>query len=320
MAKARPSGNYHDMISENRLRPPRLQQGSRVALIAPAGPLAEERIDLSLERCRSLGLEPVLGAAARKRSGYFAGHDQERTADLQTAIADPSIDAIWALRGGYGTMRLLEHVGFAPLRVRPKAFVGFSDNTTLHLTFFNAGLISFHGPHPGGDFPPETRAAFERVLFYDEPAGRLPLRAQDPAPRTLRAGRARGPLIGGNLSVLAAACGTAGCMQARGCIVFIEDVSEPAYRIDRALTQLLLSGAFVGVAGFAFGRFTEAPPSENDRPIADVLFEFADRLAVPAVLDFPIGHIEHNWTLPVGVPAELDAGAATLAIVEPAVR
>ena len=302
------------------VRPPRLEAGSRVALVAPASPLTPDRIERSLERCRALGLEPVLGNAAHRRAGYFAGNDEERAADLQAALDDPDVDAIWALRGGYGTVRLLEHIDFSRMRARPKPFIGFSDNTTLHLLLFNMGVVSFHGPHPGADFPPETRAAFERVLFDDRPAEFLPTRATDPSPRCLRPGIARGRLIGGNLSLLAAAAGTDACLQARGDIVFIEDVGEAAYRVDRALAQLYRSGAFVGVTGFAFGRFTETPESENDRPVDEVLLEMADRLSVPAAIDFPIGHVEHNWTLPVGVPAELDAATATLRIIEPAVR
>lgn len=307
------------MSMESRVRPPRLQPGSRIALVAPAGPLFPDRIERSLQRCRDMGLDPVLGRSAGARAGYLAGSDEERAADMQAAIDDDSIDAIWALRGGYGTVRLLERLNAARLRERPKAFIGFSDNTTLHLMFFNAGLVSFHGPHPGGDFPPETHAAFERVLFHAEPAGRLPVRGEDPAPQTLRAGTARGALIGGNLSLLASACGTDACMQARGCIVFVEEVGEPAYRVDRMLQQLHRSGAFVGVTGFAFGRFTETPVSENDRPVHELLLETAERLNVPAVIDFPFGHIDHNWTLPVGAEAVLDAGAATLEITERAV-
>jgi muramoyltetrapeptide carboxypeptidase len=297
-----------------------LKEGSRIALVAPAGPVTEEKIEISLERCRSLSLEPVLGAAVRKRLGYLAGSDAERAADLQNALDDDSIDGVWALRGGYGTVRLLEHLDLARLREKPKAYIGFSDNTTLHLAFFNAGVVSFNAPHPGADFPAETREAFERVLFRDAPAGRLPLRASDPTPRTLRAGCARGPLVGGNLSILAAACGTSACLQSRGCIVFIEDVGEAAYRIDRALMQLLNAGSLNGAVGLAFGRFSEAPPSDGGRDIDDVLLEFAERLNVPAVVDFPIGHIEHNWTIPVGVMAELDAESASLEILESAVQ
>jgi muramoyltetrapeptide carboxypeptidase len=305
---------------EERVRPARLRNGSRVALVAPAGPVTDERIEISLERCRELGLEPVLGKSARERTGYFAGKDGQRAADLQHAFDDDSIDAIWALRGGYGAIRLMPHLNFSRVRERPKAFIGFSDNTTLHLALFNAGAVSFHGPHPGADFPAETRQSFEAVLFGAAPAGQMPLRASDPAPACLRAGVARGPLIGGNLALLAAACGTDSCLQARGCIVFIEDVSEAVYRIDRALMQLYASGAFVGVAGFAFGRFTDIPRCNNDRPVVEVLHEIAERLRVPAVYDLPIGHIEHNWTIPIGVVAELDADAAALSIVQPAVR
>lgn len=279
-----------------------------------------ERITASIEVCRSLGLEPVLGDHAAERWGYLAGTDQDRAADLQHAIDDPSIDAIWALRGGYGTVRLLEHVDFERLREQPKAYIGFSDNTTLHLALLQHGLVSFHGPHPGGDFPPETRAAFERVLFHAEPAGMLPLRTADPAPRTMRKGVARGALVGGNLSILAAACGTSACLRAKGCIVFIEEVGEDAYRVDRAMVQLYRAGAFEGAVGFAFGRFSGTPINENDRPVDDVLLEFADRVNLPAAIDFPFGHIEHNWTLPVGIAAELNADNATLNLLEPAVE
>jgi muramoyltetrapeptide carboxypeptidase len=301
------------------VRPPQLRAGSRVALVAPAGPLTSERIVRSVERCRQLGLDPILGTHVHQRTGYFAGTDAERAADLQAAIDDDGIDAVWALRGGYGTVRLLDSIDLSGMREKPKPFIGFSDNTTLHLTLFNMGVVSFHGPHPGAEFPDETRACFERVLFHAEPAGCLPVRPTDPAPSCLRPGSARGRLVGGNLSLLAAACGTDACMQARGDIVFMEDVGEAAYRVDRALAQLYRSGAFVGVAGFAFGRFTDTPDSENDRPVAEVLLELADRLGVPAAIDFPVGHIEHNWTLPLGVSAELDASAATLRIVESAV-
>lgn len=305
---------------ETPARPPHLRAGSRIALVAPAGPLSEDRIAVAVERCRALGLEPVLGRSAHNRTGYLAGTDAERATDLQIAINDDSIAAIWALRGGYGTVRLLNHVDFKLLRQRPKPFIGFSDNTTLHLNLFNSGIVSFHGPHAGGDFPPETREGFERVLFHPAAAHQLPLRPGDPSPRTLRPGQAHGPLIGGNLSLLAAACGTSACMQARGCIVFMEEVGEPAYRIDRMFEQLIQSGAFVGIAGFAFGRFSEMVPSENDRAVEEILLEVADRLQVPAVVDFPVGHVEHNWTLPLGVVADLNASEATLDILEPAVR
>ncbi len=301
------------------MKPPRLAPGSRVALVAPAGPVTEERVTGALERCARLQLEPVLGAAARERAAYFAGPDALRAADLQWAIDADDIDAIWALRGGYGAMRLLPIVDFTPLLARPKALVGFSDITALHLVLLRAGLVSFHGPHPEADVAPTTDECFRRVLFEAEPAGVLPLPVGAERPATLLSGVAEGPLVGGNLSMLSATCGTPGAMTAEGKIVFIEEVGEAGYRVDRMLTQLRLAGALDGAVGLAFGQFSEVPPYAYDRPMDQVLREAAEMLGIPAVLGLPIGHVRDNWTLPLGIRARLDAGAGALALLEGAV-
>ena len=311
---------YTDLVDDiNFLRPPRLQAGSRVALIAPAGPVTEERIAASAARCESLGLVPVIGNNALGREAYLAGEDAARALDVMWAFSDSDIDAVWALRGGYGTMRLHNLLDFETIARARKPYIGFSDNTYVHLMLARRGVVSFHGPHAGADFPPETEAALLRVLFGDAPAGMLPIRADDPAPRTIASGLAAGKLIGGNLSLLAALCGTPAQMQSEGCIVFIEDVGEALYRMDRCFTQLDISGALNGVRGFAFGRFTEPADESSEDDVARLLGRVAARYDVPAVMNFPIGHIEHNWTVPVGVRAALDADACTLDIVEPAV-
>ncbi len=301
------------------IKPPRLAPGSRVALIAPAGPVTEERIAGALARCAQLELEPVLGASARERAAYFAGPDALRAADLQWAISDDGIDAIWALRGGYGAMRLLPLVDFSPLPARPRALIGFSDITALHLALLRAGLVSFHGPHPEADVAPATDECFRRVLCRAEPAGVLPLPAGAERPATLRGGVAEGPLVGGNLSMLSGTCGTPGAMTAEGKVVFIEEVGEAGYRVDRMLTQLRLAGALDGAVGLAFGQFSEVPPYAYDRPMDQVLREAAELLGIPAVLGLPIGHVRDNWTLPLGIRARLDAGAGTLELLESAV-
>ena len=298
--------------------PRALTPGARVALVAPAGPLAPDRIEISLARCRDLGLEPVLFPAAAGRHRFLAGTDEARLGDLQAAFADPSIDAIWALRGGYGTVRLLGKLDLGRQRKAPIPYIGFSDHTTIHARHAALGVVSFHGPHPGGDFPEETRASFVRTLFRPEPAGVLDTRPQDPPAQTLVGGRAEAPLIGGNLSLLASLCGTPDAVPAGGHILFLEDVGEPAYRVDRMLHQIERSGMTEGIVALAFGRFSDAPDEEL-HPVADALLEFAERHRVPAVRDLPFGHVEHNCTLPVGVRARLDADAATLEIVEPAV-
>jgi len=296
-------------------RPARLAPGARMALIAPAGPVDAARIDAALEQCARLGLEPVLGRSARRRYGYLAGEDEARLADLNDALRDERVDAIWALRGGYGTMRLLPRLDLSPLLARPRAFIGFSDNTALHLALDRLGLVSFHGPHAGAAFPAPAEDAFRRVLFRAEPAGAI---AAEPA-RTLVAGAAEGTLIGGNLALLAALAGTPYALRAAGRVVVIEDVGEPAYRIDRALTQLLLAGCLHGAAAIAFGRFDECADPEPGRPLDALLRERVAGLLVPVLSGLPVGHIDDNRCLPFGVRARLDADVGTLTILEPAV-
>lgn len=296
------------------IRPPRLRAGARVALVAPAGPMADERIDIALDRCRRFGLEPVLGEAARSRHReYLAGSDELRRDDLRRAFTDPEIDAVWALRGGYGTMRLLADLDLSGLALAPRAYIGFSDNTAVHLALHTRGVVSFHGPHAGGDATDLTELVMQRVLWNDRAAGVLPLPDDRPAV-TLAGGTAEGPLIGGNLSLLAAMCGTRAAPVADGAILFVEEIGEEAYRLDRAWTQLELAGVLDGVAGIAFGRFTDCGDD-----VIDLLQLLTARLAVPTLADLPIGHEPDNWTLPLGVGARLDAGRGTLELLEPAV-
>lgn len=301
------------------LRPVRLRAGSRVALIAPAGPVTEERIERAQARCRELGLDPVLGRGAREQAAYLAGPDAVRARDLQAALDDPEIDAIWALRGGYGAMRILPMLDLSPMLTRPRPYIGYSDNTTLHLALARQGVVSVHGPHPGEEITSFTDECFRRVLFEPMPAGVLPLPPGAPRPATLVNGVAEGELIGGNLSLVAATCGTPAAMTAEGRIVFLEEVGEAGYRIDRLLAQLRLSGALDGAVGLAFGQFTEIPEYRLDRPVVDVLAEYAEELGLPAVAGFPIGHVPDNWTLPLGVRARLDASAGTLELLDRAV-
>jgi len=295
-------------------RPRALASGTRVALVAPAGPLDAERIAASEIRCRALGLEPVVFPFASARDRYLAGPDDARLADLQAAFDDPDIGAVWALRGGYGTLRILEGLSLERQRRDPIPFIGFSDNTSIHVRHAELGVISFHGPHPQAELPTEAEAWLRRVLFDAEPAGALPRALGDPPPRGLVPGAAEGALVGGNLAIVAALCGTRHALHAEGRIVFLEDVGEPAYRVDRMLLQLERSGALAGAVGLAFGRFTE-----QGEDVDPVLRGVAERLAVPAVTDLPFGHVESNFVVPVGVRARLDADAATLTVLEPAV-
>ncbi len=305
------------------IRPSALPPEPRVALIAPAGPLSDEAIDRALGRVRDWGWEPVLGAHARGRHGYLAAPDAERAADLNAAIHSDAVDAIWCLRGGYGAMRILDRVDWAALARRPRPLVGFSDVTALHLALQRRGVVSFHGPHPAAEqFPPTAERLLRDLLTRPEPLGILPFPPTAPRAETLVAGRAEGPLVGGNLVLVAATLGTPYAIRARGAILFLEDVGEPTYRIDRLLSQLLLARVFDEAAGVVLGGFTACPDEGVDGgpSVAEVLRDRLGRLRIPVATGFPFGHIPDNWTLPLGVRARLDADAGTLELLEAAVR
>jgi muramoyltetrapeptide carboxypeptidase len=301
-----------------------LTPGDRVALVAPAGPVDDEKIETALDRCRLLGLEAIPGASIRARWGYLAGSDEQRARDLQAAL-DGDVAAIWALRGGYGTLRTLRQVDLRGLTERPRAFIGFSDNTAVHLALLGRGLVSFHGPHAGYEhFPPETEAAFRAVLMRDAPAGPLPM-PPGVTVTTVVPGQAEGRLVGGNLAMLAAVCGTPYQPDVQGAVLFLEEVGEPLYRIDRMFQQLRLAGLLEGLAGVAVGEFTEmvdpltAAEAGGEPSLEGLLAETLGPLGVPVALGLPFGHGVQNWTLPIGVRARLDATAGSLSILEPGV-
>lgn len=303
-------------------RPSALAPGATIALVAPAGPLAEGTVERATERVERWGWRPWVGRHARGRFGYLAAPDAERLADFNAALRDPRVDAVWCLRGGYGTLRILPQIDWPALAARPRALIGFSDNTALHLAAQRAGVVSFHGPHPA---TPQFSAFSEQVLLgvltRPEPAGVLPFPAGAAPAQPLAGGVAEGPLVGGNLSLLAATLGTPYQLRAEGAILFLEEIGEPVYRVDRMLTQLRLAGALDGIAGVALGAFSECP-DDGDAALPSTLELLRDRLAdlgAPVAVGFPFGHVDENWTLPLGVRARLDADRGTLALLEPAV-
>jgi muramoyltetrapeptide carboxypeptidase len=319
------------MGSKSPVRPPRLAPGARVALVAPAGPLLEtDDLTRAEALCRALDYGPVLAPAAGRRYGYLAGSDDERLADLNTVIRDPTVDAIWCIRGGYGSTRILDRVDFDALARRPRPLIGFSDVTALLIgALSRAGVVAFHGPVARASMPAFTRTHFERVLTGTTPAGRLG-RLAEPAgvliPRqdrivSLCSGVAEGPLIGGNLTLLQCLIGTPFFPDLAGAILFVEDVGEDLYRVDRMLAHLRMAGALRGLAGVVVGRFTELRRHMHDGALGfdEVLATYFGPLRIPVAYGFPIGHIDDQWTLPLGVRARLDAGAGELELLEPAV-
>jgi muramoyltetrapeptide carboxypeptidase len=300
------------------LRPHALRRGDGVALVAPAGPLAEGAVERAEERVRALGWEPLTGRHARGSRGFLSGSDEERAGDFNTALADPRVRAVWCLRGGYGTMRILPRLRWELLVGRRLPLVGFSDNTALHLGCAARGLVSFHGPHPAAAEVDEgSLLLLHRLLSSGAAAGRLPEATSGPPPETVRGGTAEGPLCGGNLSLLGATLGTAYAPRTTGGILFLEEVGEPAYRVDRLITQLELAGVLRGVAGIAVGDLGGSGAEADE--LAGVMRERLGGLGVPLVQGLPFGHRAENWTLPLGVSARLDADAGTLTLLEPAV-
>ncbi len=296
--------------------PPPLAAGARVALVAPAGPLRNPRaLQVATEQARSFGWEPVPGAHADAELGYLAGRDAERLHDLNAALRDDTIDGIWCLRGGYGAMRLLDALDVDALRARPRTLIGYSDITALHAALGSAAdVVTFHAPHAGTRLSPFSRDSLERAVVAQRDS------CGDAAgARTIRSGRARGRLVGGNLALLASLCGTRFAPDYDNAILILEDIGEPTYRIDRMLRQLALAGALSRVAGIAYGQFTDGPePGDpNSCPLDDVLREAADIAGVPALAGIPLGHIDDQWTFPLGAMAELDADNRTLHVEMP---
>ncbi|WPO70120.1 MULTISPECIES: LD-carboxypeptidase [unclassified Streptomyces] len=303
------------------VRPARLTPGARVAVVAPSGPVPEERLEAGLDILRGWDLDPVVMPHVLDRHpefDYLAGTDADRARDLERAWCDPAVAAVFCARGGYGVQRMVDLVDWTALRAAgPKVFLGYSDITALHEAFATRlGLATLHGPMTAtadflknADAQDHLRATLftpEEVRVITAPARATPLVG----------GRARGVTLGGCVSLLAAEIGTPGARAgARGGLLFLEDIGEEAYRLDRILTQLLRAGRLDGVAGIALGSWELCGPYDTVRRL------FADRLGglgVPVVEEFGFGHCDGALTVPFGVAGELDADAGTLTLDVPA--
>lgn len=312
-------------------KPPRLRAGDTVGLIEPAG-FTDDQFDLALvkESIAAMGLVPKAAPHLAARWGYLAGKDEERAADVNAMFADDTVQAIFAVRGGWGSARILPHLDWKTIRANPKLLVGFSDITALHMAIAaRAGFTTIHGPNAASSWGALSWESFRAIAFeggmptYASPAGsedRLAQRAG--RVRTFRAGKASGPLLGGNLTVLTALMGTPYLPDFDGAILFIEDVDEAEYRIDRMLTQLRLGGVLKRVAGVVFGQCTDCrsrSASLGGFTLSQVLQQHFEPLGIPAFQGALFGHVPNQFSLPVGARAEIDATAGTIRLLEPAV-
>ena len=283
-----------------------LREGDLIGVIAPAGPALPVQLALIEPLYARHGLRVRLYPGCFASTGYLAGPDALRLADLHAALADDEVAALHCLRGGYGCMRLLGGIDAGLLRAKAKLLIGYSDITALHALWCRQGLASLHAPMPASDLIKPGREADEAALFALLRGG---LRAGDvlaPAigPNALRVeGVAEGRLIGGNLSLVAALLGTGFEWPADGAILFLEDINEELYRVDRLLTQMRLAGVLHAVSGFVLGSFTEATEP------TPLLREMLARLGKPLLAGWPSGHGTPNRPLPLGLPVRLSVWA-----------
>lgn len=312
------------------IKPKRLRAGDTVAIIAPSSGVSAETFDKAVQKIQSLGFKTVEGKNARKIKGFLAGTDAERLADLHQAFADRAVDAVFCVRGGYGASRLLPNINYGLIRRNPKIFVGFSDITALHLAISQkTQLVTFHGAGAASINSDYTQRHLLDVLmnparYKIEPSAFNSAQEDNTYKmQIIRAGKASGRLIGGNLSLLAALAGTSyGLKHLRGKILFIEDVNEKPYRLDRMLTQLRQSADFRGVAGIAVGICDgcDVPRDEINTPTAaDVFKERLSDLGVPVIYGLSFGHIREQFTLPVGIKAEINTADSSVTLLESAV-
>ncbi|UWX04670.1 LD-carboxypeptidase [Pseudoxanthomonas sp. NC8] len=311
-----------------RVLPLPLQPGDTVGLVSPSS-ATDDPIDLQLaaEAMQALGLKVTAGPHLGSRRGHLAGSDAERAGDLNAMFADHDVRAIICVRGGSGAARLLPLLDYAMIRRNPKALLGYSDITALHNALLSkAGLVSFHGPIGSGSWNSFNADQFRRVFFARELVEyRNPSDPGDElVPRqnrtmAIHGGIARGELVGGNLSVLSALAGSRYLPDFSGRILFLEDVGEAPYRIDRMLTTLKLAGALDHLAGFVFGQCSECDPGGGfgSLTVPQILDDHFGPLQIPAYRGAMIGHIRQQFILPVGGKVEMDADAGTLRMLEP---
>jgi muramoyltetrapeptide carboxypeptidase len=314
------------------LRPKVLRAGDTVGLITPSTYVSDpDRLVLAARTLRYFDLNLKMGRNVRKRAGYLAGSVEERLEDLHAMFRDPEVRAVFAIRGGYGSEQLLDRIDYPLIRSNPKIFLGYSDITALHLAIQRqTGLVTFHGPVVLSRFSEYTQRSFRKALFSAEPMGAVtnppdtdPLRPAHTL-RTIRPGKARGPLTGGNLSMIATTMGTPYEIETKGRILFLEDVGEQPYSIDRMLTQLRLAGKLEAAAGIIFGECQDCRPRdfqpsfESTFSLGEVLDNILGGLKVPVLSGLTVGHTDDQATLPLGVAATLDADKGELVLEEAA--
>lgn len=330
-AAAQAPATRRPVVASGTRKPRRLRPGSVVGIVDPASATWDPvDVDVVAESLAALGLKPKLGAHLLDRRGYLAGRDEDRAADVMEMFTDPDVSAVHALRGGWGCARLLPHLDFEAIGRNPKILLGYSDVTALLLAVHaKSGFVTFHGMNGASEWNRFNVDWFRRVLMQGElvtmsnpqSAGDQLVPTENRI-RTITPGRARGRLLGGNLTVLTTIVGSGLLPDFQDALLFIEDVQEAPYRIDRMFMQLKLAGILGQVKGVIWGRCTKCMPGEGtygSLTLPDILDDYLRPLNVPAFDGAQIGHIDRQFIVPVGAMAEMDAERGTIRLLEPVV-
>lgn len=312
------------------IKPKRLSKGDTIMIVAPSGVVYEKlRLQLSIESLEAMGLKVKVAENTLGRYGYFPADDETRATELNQAFADPDVDAIIALRGGWGAARTLPYLDFDMIKSNPKALIGYSDITALLNSIYKlTGLITFHGPIAGSQWGKFTTEHFQDILFNG--AAQHMVNPQDKGEyltvrenriQTIVPGQAEGRLVGGNLTVLTAVQGTPYFPDLAGNILMLEDVGENIYRVDRMLTQLALGGHLDACAGIVFGGMTDVDTDGGfgDFALMDIMEQHCIKAGKPTFYGALFGHIDMNRTMPVGCNVRIDADSGTVTMLESAV-
>jgi muramoyltetrapeptide carboxypeptidase len=315
-SQSRPGGAPARLV-----KAPRLKPKSLVGLIAPGGVVSDTTIQKCVANLEGQGFTVKPGRNIRAAHGGYAGSVAQRLEDLHAMFADREVAAIWAARGGSGSLAILPGIDYALVQRKPKILIGYSEITALHAAMLrHAGLVTFHGPVASSTFSDFSVAQMLGVLAEPARTRELPIR-ENVTPRVFREGVAQGRLVGGNLSVFCALAGTPYAPPDGGHLLFLEEVGEAPYRIDRMLTQLELAGVSRKAAGVVMGVFDRCEAADGDPSLtlAETLEERMRALAIPSGYGYAFGHITRQVTLPVGIRARFDAAAGRLTLLEPAV-
>ncbi|MBL7990321.1 MAG: LD-carboxypeptidase [Candidatus Kapabacteria bacterium] len=314
------------------IKPKALQSGMTIGLVFPAGWTKMEEVEAGKAYLEKLGYKVQVGSNAGKQLGYLSATDKERAAEFMAAVENKAVDAIICARGGYGTMRMLPLLDYTSIRKHPKIISGYSDITALINTIHQrTGLVCFHGPGALAPWHEFTEKSFLAVTTPPQPTSDEKKAKKQYEPivmpptegwKTMTAGKARGRLIGGNLTLLATTTGTPLEIDTKGALLFFEDVTEEPYRIDRMITQLLLAGKLQSCKGIAIGQFTkcDAEDAAHSFTVQEVLTDRLAGLGIPIVTGLQFGHVPQKYTYPIGIQAELDATAGTLTLLESAIQ